>query len=53
MWHKKHFLSFFKGFQLPKIISGLRVHLYVKLGQPLTDEINGTGIYVSPGQWLR
>ena len=23
MWNKKHFSSFLKGFQLPKIVSGL------------------------------
>ena len=26
---KKHFLTLFKGFQLPKIVSDLRVHLYI------------------------
>ena len=27
-WNKKHFSSFLKGFQLPKIVSDLRVHLW-------------------------
>ena len=27
IWNKKHFSSFLKGLQLPKIISNLRVHL--------------------------
>ena len=28
-WNNKHFSSFLKGFLLSKIISGLRVHLYI------------------------
>ena len=31
MWHKKHFSSFLKDFQLPKIVSDLRVCLKGRL----------------------
>ena len=29
-WNKKHFSTFLTGFQFPKIVSDLRVHLYME-----------------------